>query len=45
MSRTSFVLKGNGWYETDFKGSQKKEASKTPSSTTSKASSEKKNKF
>lgn len=34
MSRTSFVLKGQGWYETDFKGKQKNSsASNTTSST------------
>ena len=37
MSRTSFVLKGSGWYETDFKGAPKKSSTKTvtPSAKTS----------
>ena len=29
ISRTSFVLKGGGWYETDFKGKDKRNAAKT----------------
>ncbi len=32
MSRTSFVLKGQGWYETDFKGKQNKSSEKAKSS-------------
>lgn len=35
MSRTSFVLKGQGWYETDFKKSPKSSSSSSSSSSTS----------
>ena len=38
VSPTSFVLKGSGWYETDFKGSKKKTAD-APSSESSTSSS------
>ena len=38
MSRTNFVLKGQGWYETDFKHNGK--APKTQSSEASEGSSE-----
>ena len=29
MSQTSFVLKGEGWYETDFKGTPKKNSTES----------------
>ena len=30
MSRTSFVLKGEGWYETDFKNNNARSKTKSP---------------
>lgn len=39
VSASSFKLKGTGWYETDFKGSKKKESS-TGSSSDSSSKSE-----
>lgn len=44
MSRTSFVLKGGGWYATDYKPAPKEakaesSSSSTPSSSTSSSSS------
>lgn len=33
MSRSSFVLKGKGWYETDFKDAPKKESQSLKGST------------
>ncbi len=38
VSKTNFVLKGQGWYETDFKGPKKPENSES-ASTSSKSSS------
>lgn len=32
VSQTSFVLKGEGWYETDFKGTKKKPTKEAESS-------------
>lgn len=42
MSRTSFVLKGNGWYETDFKGGNKEKSSSAKKEKFPQASSPKK---
>ena len=45
MSRTNFVLKGTGWYETDFKGAGEKKnmsSTSTDSSDSSSSSTESK---
>ena len=39
ISAAGFRLKGSGWYETDFKGSSKKNASETDKSTPAKSAS------
>ncbi len=39
LSKTSFVLKGSGWYATDYKPAPKESASESSSSSSSSSSS------
>jgi len=39
VSRAGFVLKGSGWYETDFKGTKPKTSDDGPTSTTASSKS------
>ncbi len=40
MSRSAFILKGTGWYQTDFKGSTSGKSAANAEKPTSKAASE-----